>query len=292
MVDMHLHTLYSDGDKTVEELLKMCEERQLKYISITDHDTCEQYNDIALNPNKIFTGKIIIGTELRCLFKGYSIEILGYNVDPIIINEWTKKHIGKKQREKRQVYTKEKLLKICDKEGLKYNINNILKSDKTFKYSERKIYEEIILYEENCKKIGELAKSFELFFRKGIRNPKSNFFIDPSEFTPSYSEVIDIIHNAGGKAFLAHPYAYQISDIISFIDELRKERELDGIECFHPTSEEDDKINILVNYARKNNLYITGGSDYHGTLKPHIKLAIGKGSLNINKDYIEEWVND
>ena len=48
MIDIHMHTVYSDGDKTVEEVLKMCEEKKLEYISITDHDTCKQYEDEAL----------------------------------------------------------------------------------------------------------------------------------------------------------------------------------------------------------------------------------------------------
>jgi len=48
MIDLHMHTIYSDGDKTVEEVLKMCEERKLEYISITDHDTCKQYEDEAI----------------------------------------------------------------------------------------------------------------------------------------------------------------------------------------------------------------------------------------------------
>ena len=49
MVDVHMHTLYSDGDKTVEEVLKICEEKKLEYISITDHNTTKQYEDEALN---------------------------------------------------------------------------------------------------------------------------------------------------------------------------------------------------------------------------------------------------
>ena len=47
MVDMHMHTLYSDGDKTVETVLRMCEEKKLEYISITDHNTTKQYGDEA-----------------------------------------------------------------------------------------------------------------------------------------------------------------------------------------------------------------------------------------------------
>ena len=74
MVDMHIHSIYSDGDKTISEILKMCEEKNLEYISITDHNTCEQYNDKVLVNNKIFTGKIIQGTELYAVFKNRSFE--------------------------------------------------------------------------------------------------------------------------------------------------------------------------------------------------------------------------
>lgn len=82
MMDIHMHTIYSDGDKTVEEVLKMCEKRRLEYISITDHDTCKQYDDEALKYNKIFSGKIIKGSELHAVFQNKNIEILAYNINP------------------------------------------------------------------------------------------------------------------------------------------------------------------------------------------------------------------
>lgn len=110
------------------------------------------------------------------------------------------------------------------------------------------------------------------------------------EFRPSYKEVIDIIHKAGGKAFLAHPFEYRIPDTMKFIEDLRKEAELDGIECLHPSSVDDDKKDILVAYAKENHLYISGGSDYHGTPKPDIEIGVGKGNLSISKEIIEEWV--
>ncbi len=49
-------------------------------------------------------------------------------------------------------------------------------------------------------------------------------------------------------------------------------------------------MDILVQYARKNKLYISGGSDYHGRKKPNIEVGIGKGNLNISKKIIEEWI--
>lgn len=290
MIDIHMHTIYSDGDKTVEEVLKMCEERKLEYISITDHDTCKQYDDEALKNNKIFSGKIIKGTELHAAFQNRNIEILAYNINPSIINEWCEKYYSEDKLKKQQEICQNRLFDICNKHGLIYDKSKIRKPKKASEYVERPIYEEIMTHKENHKILGEFTESFGIFFRKGLANPESSYFMNHIEFRPKYKEVIDIIHKAGGKAFLAHPFEYKFEDTVGFINDLRKEEELDGIECFHPSSADNDKKDILVEYARKNNLYISGGSDYHGSPKPDIEIGVGKGNLNISKEIIEEWL--
>ena len=280
MIDIHMHTTYSDGCNTVEEVLKMCEEKKLEYISITDHDTCKQYEDEALINNKIFKGKIIKGSELHAVFQNKSIEILAYNIDTKIINEWCQNYYSdEKLKEQQEIFYK-RLLNICDKHGIIYDEDKIKKPQKPSEYVEQLIYEEVLRHEENYKILGKFTESFSVFYRKGLANPQSSYFMNHIEYRPPYKEVIDIIHKAGGKAFT-----------IQFIDDLRKEEELDGIECFHPSSEEESKKEALVNYARKNNLYISGGSDYHGkSKKPDIEIAKGRGKLNISKEIIEEWL--
>ena len=291
MIDIHMHTLYSDGDKAVEELLKMCEKRKLEIISITDHDTCKQYEDNALKNNNFFSGKIIKGSELHAAFKNRNIEILAYNINPNIINEWCEKYYSEDKLREQQVICRRRLFDICDRHGLKYDKSKIREPKKVSEYVERPIYEELIKHKENHNILGEFTESFSIFFRKGLANPNSSYFMNHIEFRPSYKEVIEIIHKAEGKAFLAHPFEYKIENTIGFIDDLRKETELDGIECFHPSSADDNKKDILVDYARKNNLYISGGSDYHGSPKPDIQVGVGRGNLNIPKELIEEWIN-
>lgn len=290
MIDIHMHTIYSDGDKTVEEVLKMCQERKLEYISITDHDTCKQYDDQALKNNKIFSGKIIKGTELHAVFQNKSIEILAYNINPTIINEWCEKYYSEDKLKEQQEIFRKRLFDICDKHGLIYDESKIKKPKKASEYVEIPIYNEVMAHKENHKILGEFTESFSIFFRKGLANPESSYFMNHIEFRPKHREVIDIIHKAGGKAFLAHPFEYKFENTIGFINDLRKESELDGIECFHPSSADDNKKDILVEYARKNNLYISGGSDYHGNPKPDIEIGIGRGNLNISKEIIEEWL--
>ena len=127
MIDIHIHTVYSDGDKTVEEVLKMCEERKLEYISITDHNTCMQYKDEALNKN-IFTGNIIKGVEMNATFKNKKIEVLGYNIKhPEIIEEWSSKFFSEEVLRKQQKESERKLLDICNKKGLIYDESKIKK---------------------------------------------------------------------------------------------------------------------------------------------------------------------
>ena len=288
MIDLHMHTIYSDGDKTVEEVLKMYENKKLEYISITDHDTCKQYNDVALKNNNIFSGKIIIGSELHAVFQKKNIEILAYNINPNIINEWCEKYYSEEKLREQQDICRQRLFDICNKHGLVYDESKIRKPKKVSEYVERPIYEEVMKHKENHKILGEFTESFGIFFRKGLANPESSYFMNHIEFRPPYKEVIDIIHKAGGKAFLAHPFEYKFKDTIEFINDLRKEKELDGIECFHPSANQEQR-KILVEYAKNNNLYISGGSDYHGSPKPDIEIGVGRGDLNIPKEILN-WL--
>ena len=287
MIDLHIHSVYSDGSKTVEKILKMCEEKKLEYISITDHNTAKQYENEALKNNKIFSGKVIKGAELNAVFQDKNIEILGYNINPNIINEWCKKYYSEEKLEEQQEICYKRLLDICDKQGLTYDENKIVKPKPTG-YVEISIYNELMRHKDNYEILGKFTKSLGVFFREGLANPKSVYFVNRIEFRPKYKEVIDIIHKSGGKAFLAHPFEYKFDDTIDFIDELRKEKELEGVECFHPSANKEQR-NILVQYANNNNLYISGGSDYHGDSKPDIEIGTGRGDLNISKKILE-WL--
>ena len=147
-------------------------------------------------------------------------------------------------------------------------------------------------HKENYKILGEFAKSLDVFIRKGLMNPNSEYYTGTNNIEkPQYKDVIDVIHKAGGLAFLAHPFEYRFYDTFKFIDEVRKEKELDGIECFHPSANEEE-MKALELYAKKYNLYISGGSDYHGSKKPNIEIGVGKGNLNISKKIVERWINN
>jgi len=82
MIDLHLHTNYSDGTDTVKELLKNAESQKQDIISITDHDSVDAYNELEnIDTRKLFSGKIIVGAELKTFYNGVPMEVLGYGID-------------------------------------------------------------------------------------------------------------------------------------------------------------------------------------------------------------------
>ena len=274
MVDMHMHTLYSDGNDSLSDVLKKCEQKNLEYIAITDHNTCREYDDNAWN-EKLYSGNVIIGAEMNAtLDNGKRIEFLAYNIqNPEIINEWSDKFFSKEILTEKFEISKQASLEMCKRAGLKYNLDNIKKDIPVTDFFIVYLFYEIIKYPENVEKLGNYANSFNDFRRIGLDNPNSIYYLDEKKKfpTPKFRDVADKIHEAGGLVFLAHPFEYKFEDTIGFIDELRKEVKLDGIECFHPSAEQDNRIATLINYATKNNLYISGGSDYHGPKNPILK---------------------
>ena len=291
MVDMHIHTTYSDGDKTLKEVLERCEEKKLEIISITDHNTLKAYEDEILKNNNIFSGKIVKGIEMNATLENKkTIEFLAYNIkNTKIIEEWSNKFFSYELLEEKFNKSKNKIIDICNKNGLIYDLDILKKDIPITDYFVVHMYFELIKHKENMKYMSEFMDSFNNFRRNGLDNPNSIFYMGENFPQPLFRDVVDIIHKSGGLVFLAHPFEYMFENTISFIDYLRREVQLDGIECFHPSAESDNRIEKLIKYARKNNLYISGGSDYHGDKKTNVYIGVGKGSLRIPKEYIEEW---
>ena len=288
MIDLHMHTKNSDGSDNTKEILKKCEHLGLEYISITDHDTCEAYNDIKnIDLKKIFSGKIIPGCEFTTVYKGRTIEIIGYEIDTDIINAWKDNFYTEEKRTERIEYCKDEAIKNLAKLGIKID-KQALDTDCSY---DRAIHRKLVLNkEENEKVLGKgMLDSVRTLFRKGFANPESVLFVNVSKYRPTPREITDLIHKAGGKAFLAHPYQYAFEDILQMITDLKKECELDGVEAFHSTFTLDQMVEMQ-EYAKKNKLYISGGSDYHGTSKPEINLKTGCNNLHISKNILE-WLN-
>ena len=288
MIDLHTHTNISDGTDTVKELLENANNINLEVLSITDHDTTDAYYD-AIKLRDLFKGIIIPGVELKAYYDGMPLEVLAYGIDHTKIN------INRNAVFDMQVDCLEEFKNIGRSLGLKFDENiQVSKTDSRRKYASFTFAEELLKHKENesiLLSIGPMFTQTE-FYRVHASNKKSIFYYDESKLGITIEKAIDMIHNAGGLAFLAHPLIYPYEkDKFEEIEHILKTYNLDGIEVDYPLFTQNDRIKLR-EIAKKYNKYISGGTDYHANNKPDIKLGTGiDNNMTITKEDIEEWLN-
>lgn len=291
MIDLHMHSTNSDGTDSVMELLKKAQQKELTYISITDHDNCNGYIELEnIDVKKYYKGTIIPGIEIKCSYGKNLIEVLGYKIDTKKMKKWVDEFYKDKSREMIQTryfnILYDKCLEICltmeDKEKIQWNPKN--------DWASVTIYNEIKKHEENKEKLPkDLWQEFDTFSKRYCGNPKDLFYIDKTPDYPTAKQAIDAIKSCGGLVFLPHLFIYKwAEDKKRLIDEILEKYEIDGIECMH-SSFTDEQIQYLTELCDSRNYYKSGGSDYHGENKPNIDMGTGKGNLKIPEEYIIQW---
>ncbi len=292
MVDLHIHTTYSDGTKNVTEILEQAEKLKLDYISITDHDKCDAYEELKkIDVSKYYSGKIIKGIEIKCFYKGSTIEVLGYDYNYDKMNKWVKEFYANKDRKTIETKYFNKLYEVCEKLNLSMSKKEDIKWNPENDWGGKTIYDEIKKHPENQEKLPEdlWNDGVQTFSKKYYCNKETIWYLDKSEDFPTVQEAVSAIKNSDGLVFLPHIYIYKwMKDIGKELEELVANFDIDGIECYHSDFTEEN-INSLNEYCDKNNLFKSGGSDYHGDNKPHITLAFGRGNLNIPTEIINNW---
>lgn len=259
-------------------------------ISITDHDSIDTYYELENNPNirSLYSGQIIIGSELKTHFKEVSIEVLAYGCD------FKKLQIHKVDTKKAQEENLKKFKNVMDREGFKYNMEELYIdiNNPSKRYGAYVAGKEILNHPENeelIKKFGEFIP--ETFFRVHQCNKNSIFYINECEMYPNLNEVISDIHEAGGLAFLAHGFIYPYENPTETIEEILRTTQIDGIECEYPLFTNEQR-KIAKYLCIKYNKFMSGGSDYHAKTKPTVKLGTGiQNNINISKELIKDWID-
>ena len=244
-VDLHLHTLASDGRLTPTELVRLVANQGLKCVAITDHDTTEGLAE-AYEAAKAFPGlRIIPGIELSADIPGDEVHVLGYFLDYMNLEfqeQLQQFRAGRVDRAKLMV---EKL----DTLGvhLEWERVQAIAGDGAV----GRPHIALAMVEAGyCKEPKEAFP--EYLSRNGLA------YVERSKLTPEGA--VKIIRNVGGVAVLAHP-AY-MNDMESGIANLSK-CGLTGMEV-HYAQYDDDTVRKLARLAREYQLIPCGGSDYHG----------------------------
>lgn len=279
MIDLHMHTKYSDGDYTVKELINILNKNNIKYASITDHNNIDAHIEYEENNyQELFNGTMIRGVELQTIVDDYIIEVLVYNYD---LDEF-KKFVDE-TRKKFWLFhfnAYQKLLKVADDLGLKYiepkrELGNGYYSNMKFQDAIR------ARYQDNINIVSEdILTNHLYFYRHEFQNINSPFYIDNKASFPTLEEVIRVAHKCHGKVYLAHIDEYQvIKDKEVFLKYLANNYSIDGLECFHPSISKENRYKYI-EIAKLYNLQISAGSDFHGPHLQHRKNIDTEANLN------------
>lgn len=289
MIDLHMHTTYSDGTENCITVLKKCQNINLDYISITDHNTALAYEELeSLNVKDYFSGHIISGIELNTKILNIPIEILGYGIDYRKMNELVKKvYIPATERNMIEV---KRLYQKC----LDYNIkldSDCLSNYNSNMFASTFFHSEIIKHSENKKLISDESwNSSKIFYRQYMSDPKTPLYVEMDDFVPDFEVASSLVKQAGGLIFIPHIFEYK-ENSLNILNDILNNHSIDGIECYYTTFSEEQH-NFILNICQEKNLLVSGGSDFHGSCKPDVDIGFGYGNLNIPTDIIKPWVNN
>ena len=257
--DLHIHSNFSDGSDSIEELVGKINALKLDVFALTDHDTFEGV--IELEKYKLNGIKFIKGIELTCKTKDVKCHILGYGIDT------TNKNL-KNLIEKGKILRKQKLdLRI---EYLKNVHNIVLNEDElSWLYSRKSVVKTHLANVLVKRGLADNNLSAMEKYLDGCKTGNTRF---------DGFEAVDTLKSAGAIPVWAHPIGGEGERHIKkeeFYPKLKTmlEAGIEGIECYYSRYNADE-IKFLVDCAKENNLLISGGSDYHGLNKniPLLKL--------------------
>ena len=278
-IDLHVHSIFSDGSETTEKLVELAAEAKLAAFALTDHDTTDGYKPLYRAASKYNTGlpkeeqlEVLPGVEISAAYKQGDIHILGLLVDP----DDSEFNALLKSAEKERICRNIKMIENLKSAGLPISYEEIVAASPdsiiTRAHFGKYLVEKGI--------VPDYPSAFEKYLGDDTPYYVARKFTSPKD-------AIEGIIKAGGVPVLAHPIIYRLPtpELEALVDTLISYG-LRGIETIYSSHSKQDE-NYLRGLAKRKGLIITGGSDFHGKPKPAINMGIGRGNLRIPYSILE-----
>ncbi len=247
--DLHCHSTFSDGTDTPRQLIELALASGLSGLSITDHDTVAAYAE-AFEIARSQALPLLNGVEFSASHRGEPVHILGYayNMRSEAIAGLCARHHQRRQERNLRILDKLRALGITVDPADLHHQGTWGRPHIAHALMMRGIVQSI-------------QEAFEVYLAEGRPG------YDPGE-PVSVEETIEIIHQGQGKAVLAHPHLLKKSTTIRDLLKMP----FDGLEGYYArfTAGQEKK---WIDLAQQRKWLITGGSDYHGSIKPHSALG-------------------
>jgi 3',5'-nucleoside bisphosphate phosphatase len=270
LIDLHSHTNESDGTCSPAQLVAEAVRSGVTILGVTDHDTFSGY-DKAVPHAKEAGLELICGIELSTKLHGYSVHLLGYfpaSNDISEIREWVLDHQA--SRRDRNVRLVARL------QELGFNITLEEAQARGGGMTGRPHFAKLLVEKGY---VANLRQAFDDYLDEAAKG-----YVYRRE--PTFAEGVQHIREAGGIASLAHPIRVR-EDVPPLMPELC-DCGMNAIEAYHSDHTPADTETFL-ELARKYDLLVTGGSDFHGDAKPGVRLGTGyDGNLKIPSGLIDQ----
>ncbi len=268
-IDLHIHTTYSDGAYSPEQVVDTALDCNLDVIALTDHDNILSHK-VAMDYVKKqgYNLEIIPGVEINTIYKGYEVHILGYYMDT---NNPDFVQLLKNQQQARINQTTQIVELLNKKAGIRVKFEDI----KSLVAPGGSIGRPHIARAITA--VGGVANVMEAYSK--YINDSSPVYVTRKTVSPH--DAVEIINEAGGIPVFAHPIDVDISE------KLTKELVsygLRGIEAYH-RKHSPAVVEYFSSLAEKYGLIITGGSDFHAPSMNH-------GAILMGKNFVASWVYD
>lgn len=257
-LDLHMHSTISDGDYSPEELVEMVKEVGIEVMALTDHDDVDGVERAIRAAGSAI--QVIPGVELSTSYKGATVHILGYGVD--VHNQEFLDYMANYRKENAGRIPE--MIRRCQEGGIAISLEDLKKQFPGTKTFNRKNLAEAIAAKGIC-------GDYDTLIKQTLEKP-SAYYVPKAKRTPQ--QAVNIIHQAGGKAVLAHPIQIRTKDeagksIIrdDYVAELLT-LPFDGLEAYHyQQSQVEGAFDKYKKMAQEHGLFMTGGSDFHGPWK-------------------------
>jgi len=279
-IDLHIHSTASDGTLSPAKILKLAQKLKLRAIAITDHDTIDGSKEAlqaGIPPSvKFLTGVEISASSPLSISYAGSFHILGYSIrldDPQLNKTLAVLQQARKNRNPQ-------IVKRLNSMGFEFSLEDVASEIGDGQLGRPHIARYML-------KRG-FVKSIDEAFRKYIAQGRPAYV---DKYRVDCERAIEIIHDAGGIPVLAHPILLNF-DKNETIDlfALLKDMGLKGIEVYYPENP-PDMTAFYIELAQRYGLLKTGGTDFHGSLKPDIQMGSGRGDFYVPYEVYEKLIS-
>lgn len=279
MIDLHAHTTISDGTFSPKELMLEAKKIGLSAVAITDHDSIDGHYEAECEANKLGI-TLVKGIEFSVSYgKNRLIHILGLGIDP-------------KSEGFMEIYTRYRRVRSTKLTHVFNKLRNM-----GLKIEREDVEPFVIGGFMDRQAIAKLlvAKSYASDIKHAWVDYLDHIsYIKGELITPK--EAFDAIHAAGGKAFIAHFHLpiglkyYTEEETRQILKDL-KGLGMDGMEYYYPSFTEEDTL-LCAKYIKEFGFIKSGGTDFHGANRAHIKLGVGEGDFKVPKDLLKKILSD